>query len=184
MLHRLQRLIETLGLLWTILGWFGLSAAILSLGATIGGVVWAMTTGIAAPVVMMAAFCTLTAGAYFTLLPMAFRALQRAQAAPVRVRPDPEIWRHVLRIQLYQAACLLADIEPDYQAVDKPGDANGWFTALCDALKADELLYIRSVYDKTHDFEDGYHPHRETVITRESLQNFAKKRHVHRAFLD
>lgn len=101
---------------------------------------------------------------------------------PVR-RPDPEIWRHVSRLELFQAACLLADIEPDFTIVDKPGDANGWLTVLRDALRSDEIKYIKTVYDSQHVLADGYHPHKETVISRESLQQFAAKRHHRKAFL-
>jgi hypothetical protein len=79
----LQKLIDAISALWTLLGWFGLTAAIISLSTAAGGVIWAMVTGIAGPIVLMAAFCTITAGVYLALVPMAYRTLRRIQDMPI-----------------------------------------------------------------------------------------------------
>jgi hypothetical protein len=181
---RIKAIISNVKAVLAILGVLELSASISTILVSVGGGVWAVITGIPLPLVVMAAFCTFTGGIYLALAPMAYRALTRIQDAPPPVRrPDPEIWRHVSRLELFQAACLLADIEPDFTIVDKPGDANGWLTVLRDALRSDEIKYIKTVYDSQHVLADGYHPHKETVISRESLQQFAAKRHHRKAFL-
>jgi hypothetical protein len=179
----LRRCIDAIGTLWLLLGWFGLSTTIVSLLTVVGGSAWAMATGIAAPIVLMAAFCTITAGAYLALVPMAYRALQRAQDSPTRVRPDPEIWRHMPRLKLYEAACLLADVEPDIPIVSRPGDPNGWYRALCEAVRDNELAHVPTAFDSQHTYAEGYRPYEETVVGRVGLQRFAANRGAKRAFL-
>jgi hypothetical protein len=158
----------------------------------VGGTVWAMISGFSAPIVIMAAFCTLTAGVYLGLVPLAYRALLRVQEiGPKRDRPSPEVWQHLPELRLYDAACLLADIEPDKPAVSKPGDANGWYRMLCEAIRSGELHIVPTPYDPEHTFVDlerdplkhMYTPNEETVVSRRALQEFAKKRSVKRAFL-
>jgi len=179
----IKAIIDGVGTVSTVIGGLGLSAWIAGAAAAIGGAAWAMIIGLAAPLVIMAAFCTLTGAVYLALAPMAYRTLQMVQKSPARTRPDPEIWRHLPNLQLFEAACLLADIEPDFLTADNPGDANGWFRALCEAINAKEILWVKSAEDNRHTFPDGYHPHRETIITRNDLQKFAEKRQIRRAFL-
>jgi hypothetical protein len=184
-LHRIRTAIDGAGTIITVIGWLGISAWVVGLASTVGGVGWAMISGIPGPFVLMAAFCTFTGAVYLALVPMVYRALLRVQASPARTRPDPEIWRHLSTLQLYEAACLLADIDPDFQTADNPGDANGWCRALGEAIKAEEISRIPSPRDnRDHLLPDGYHPHRETVITRDALKKFAAKRQVRRAFLN
>jgi hypothetical protein len=177
----LQKLIDAISALWTMLGWFGVTATIISLSTAAGGVIWAMVTGIAGPIVLMAAFCTITAGVYLALVPMAYRTLRRIQDMPIQVRPDPEIWRHVTTFRLSEAACLLADVEPDLAAVSKPGAVNAWYRAMCDSLKDGEIQHIRLSEEIV--FRDGYYPHEKTIISRDDLKKFANKKNIRRAFL-
>jgi hypothetical protein len=182
--QRIRAVIDGIATVATVIGWLGLSAWIAGVGAAILGVVWAMISGVAAPIVFMAAFCTFTGAVYLALAPMAYRALQLVKKSPARARPDPEIWRHLPNLQLFEAACLLTDIDPDYQIADNPGDANGWFRALSEAIKTKEISRVESPLDnRTHSLPGGYDPHRGTVITREALQKFAAKRGLRRAFL-
>jgi hypothetical protein len=53
--------IDWFGTLWTICGWFGLTSLIGGGVVTIGGAAWAAVTGVSRPIVIMAAFCTITA---------------------------------------------------------------------------------------------------------------------------
>jgi hypothetical protein len=184
-LRHIRAAIDGVGTVATVFGWLGLSASIVGISTAIGGVVWAMISGIAAPLIVMAAFCTFTGAVYLALAPMAYRALQLVQKSPARARPDPEIWRHLPNLQLFEAACLLTDIDPDYQIANNPGDANGWFRALSEAIMTKEISRVESPLDnRNHTLPGGgYHPHRETVITREALQKFAAKRGLRRAFL-
>jgi hypothetical protein len=118
--HRIRAVIDGVGTVITVIGWFGLSAWIAGIGTAIGGTAWAMISGIPVPLVIMAAFCTFTGAVYLALAPMAYRTLQLVHKSPARTRPDPEIWRHLQNLQLFEAACLLADIEPDFQTADSP----------------------------------------------------------------
>jgi hypothetical protein len=83
-----------------VVGWLGFTGWFVGLPTAVAGTAWAMTTGLAAPIVIMAAFCTFTGAVYLALVPMAYRVLLRSQELPVRVRPNPEIWRHVLQLEL------------------------------------------------------------------------------------
>jgi hypothetical protein len=153
----LQKLIDAISALWTMLGWFGLTAPIVSIATAVGGGILAMTTGIAAPIVLMAAFCTIAAGFCLALVPMAFKTLRRVQDISIPTRPDPEIWRHRTSFQLSEAACLLSDIEPDLAAVSRPGRANGWYRTLCDSLRDGEIESIPIL--ETLPLRDGYYAH-------------------------
>jgi hypothetical protein len=178
----LRKIIDAIGTLYLVFGWFGLSAPIASLAIAIGVGAWATMTGVAAPIVLLAAFCTVAAGVCLALVPMAYRTLRRIQDMPVQIRPDPEIWRYVTTFRLSEAACLLANIQPDLAAVSKPGDAYAWYRALCDALKNDEIKYLHTGDNLI--LRDGYYPHETTIIPRVDLIKFADQRHIRRAFLD
>jgi hypothetical protein len=167
-----------------ILGWLGLSAWASGIAVAVGGTAWAMITHVSTPLVIMAAFCTFTGAVYLGLAPMAYRVLMRAQDTPARpVRPDPEIWRHLSTLKLYEAACLLADIEPNKENIARPGDENGWYRALSEAIKSHEIIYIYTILDDDRTTQYGYLPHDETMISRGELQKFAKSRDIRRAFL-
>jgi hypothetical protein len=192
---RFAQLVNRGKAIWTVIGWFGLAGTVVGTVTAIGGTVWAMITGISAPIVIMAAFCTLTAGIYLGLVPMAYRALLRFQEMePTRARPDTEIWRHLSEFKLYEAACLFADIDPDIPTVSKPGDANGWYRALCQAINNGEIHHVPTPFDNQNTFmvmsPDGgmtgkteYRPYEETVITRDDLKKFATKCGLRRGFL-
>jgi hypothetical protein len=181
---RIKATISNIKTALAILGWLGLSAWIGTIATTAGAAAWAVITGVSTPLVIMAVFCTLVAGAYLGLLPMAYRVLLRAQDSAPRQRPDPEIWRHVPRLQLYEAACLLADVEPNVPTVSMPGDANGWYRALVEAIRSGELKRVPTAFDSQHTFPGmGYIPYEETVITLIDLRSFAANRDARRAFL-
>jgi hypothetical protein len=181
---RIKAIIGNVKALLAILGWLGLSAWVGGIATAAGGAVWAVMTHVSTPLVIMAVFCTFTGAVYLGLAPMAYRALARIQDAPTRpIRPDPEIWRHLSTLRLYEAACLLADIEPNKSKVDEPGDVNGWYRALYDAIRDNEILYIYSILDDDRTTQYGYLPHPDTVITREDLRKFSTSRNLKRAFL-
>jgi hypothetical protein len=190
-LDRVNKAVATAKSIVAVIGWLGLTAWVTGLAAAFGGAAWAMINGISAPIIIMAVFCTITAGTYLAIVPMAFRILRRIEDAPLRIRPSPEIWQHVPRLRLFEAACLLADIDPDLPLVSRPGDANGWYRAICEALLAEEIERIPTEHDPNHIFIDlsnpdnkpQYRPYEETVISRDALQAFAKRRGLRRAFL-
>jgi hypothetical protein len=190
----LTKIVDLAGTIAVVLGWFGVTSYVVGAIIAIGGAGWALMTGVAAPIAFMGAFCTATAAAYLALLPMAYRTLQRAQETSPRARPDPEIWRHVQELRLYEAACLLADIEPDLPIVSRPGDANGWYRALCEAVRGRQIGRVPTPFDANHMFvsyddhghptgSHEYRPHQETTITRSELRRFAEARGVRRVFL-
>src|SRR4051794_41272295 len=99
MVDRIARAINAIKALLAVLGWLGLSGWLAGLAATLGGGAWAMMTGIAAPLVIMAAFCTFTAAAYLAMIPLGYRVLLRAQDMPGQAHSNPEIWRHVTQVR-------------------------------------------------------------------------------------
>jgi hypothetical protein len=169
---------------WAILGWLGFTGFLVGIATAFAGAAWAVINGIAAPIVVMAALCVFTAAVYLAMAPMAFRVLQRAQEVPIRTRPDPEIWRHLKEMRLFEAACLLADIEPDLPTVSRPGDAYAWYRALCNAVNTKEMTGISTPFDGHHINNGVYHAYEETVISRDVLKRFADERQVRRAFLE
>src|ERR1700680_5126556 len=83
----------------------------------------------------------------------------------------------------YMKPHALADIEPNKSKIDEPGDVNGWYRALCDAIRDNEIFYIYSILDDDRTTQYGYLPHPDTVITREDLNRFSTSRNLRRAFL-
>ena len=178
-----ERFKETI--LWThVLGvlieWFGwkqlLFGFLLSAVGTAAGIMQSLPISIVA----MAAFCVFVAALYLTQFPAYARATKELKP---KQRADPDIWRHLPRLTLAQAACLLADVTPKGETMIPSGDADGYYHALRNAVIAGEIAHVRTIYDDEHTFMDGYHPHSGTLISREDLLRFAAKRKIHRAFL-
>jgi hypothetical protein len=128
----------------------------------------------------MAAFCVLMAALYLTQFPAIASATKQVKPEG---RPDSEIWRHVSRFTLGQAACLLADITPEGEERVPWGDADGWYQALKLAIEGGEIKHEKTEYDLRHTFNGVYRPFEGTRISRESLKRFAEKRAVRPAFL-
>jgi hypothetical protein len=103
-LHRIRAIIDGIVGIYTVIGWFGFSAGLAGLAVLAGAVVRAMITGTSGPIVIMAAFCMVTAICYLSLLPMAYRVMARMQGVPLQRKPHPEIWRHFQTYILWQAA--------------------------------------------------------------------------------
>lgn len=150
--------------------WFHLWGPLTGLAIAIGGGVWAVMIGVATPIVLMAIFCTITASAYLALVPMAYKVLRKVEDMPVRVRPDPEIWRHLERYYLFEAACLLADLEPNLVLAQR-GDAYGWYRALVEAVRSQKLTILAFPLD--------YH----SLVSRDDLHKFAGEHGTTRPFL-
>jgi hypothetical protein len=152
-----------------ILGALGILAIVTGLGASIGGGVWAMITGVPIPIAIMAAYCTFVGMVYLAIAPAAFRILTRTpttQAALQDDRPNYEAWKHVDVFTIQQAAHLWCDLDPN-----RPGtlDTAAWQRALGAAIQKGELKSKLS---------GGV-----TIITRESLKEFGKKHRYDRKFL-
>jgi len=183
-LDRINRAISTVKSVLAVVGWLGLTGLLTGIAAAIGGTVWAMITGISAPLVIMAAFCTFTGAVYLSLAPMAYLALIRARDAPPRMRPDPEVWRHLSQFQIFEAGCLLADMEPSTSLANEPGSSNGFCRALCIEVNNGNMQRINMHYDDLNIVRGRYIADIETVISREELKKFAVSRGLKRAFLE
>lgn len=88
----------------------------------------------------------------------------------VRVKPH-HAWRYASTFRLRQAACLMADIEPNDPAQDVPAEANAWFQVLDQAWNRGELERVSTDNPDVR------------IITRQSLQKFAAQRGEKRDFL-
>jgi hypothetical protein len=171
--------------IWTVLGWLGWRSVVASAATFIAGGVGAIMQSVPLSIALMAAFCAAVAMLFLAQLPAFIRATQTMRP---QERPDPDVWRHVPRLKLYEAACLLANVQPKLSEAAK-GDAYGWYTALKHAVDTDKMPYIHTRFDSQHTFyKTGlgtpyYEAYPETLIERGELQKFAKSRQVQRAFL-
>jgi hypothetical protein len=134
--------------------------------------------GIPLSLSLMAGFCVFVAAIYLFQVPSFVRAVREVRP---QERPDPDIWRHVEQMSLAQAACLLANITPHGTNVVPPGDADGWYRALKGAVSSEEIPRIPMVWDHQNTTGGMYYPDAETVISRDSLRQFIKKRGVSRS---
>jgi hypothetical protein len=137
----------------------------------------------------MAGYCTIAGGVALTMSPLAYKALSRMATAPVPKdasapqKPNAAVWQHVPQFNLYQAACLLAEVTPSYNSWKMGGDAQAWFETLIAESRAKEMTHIPTIHDKKHTFSDGYHPTQETAISRTELQRFAQRHGIRPGFL-
>jgi hypothetical protein len=179
-----KSLVDWAGTGWTVIGLLGLTAAITG----IGGAIWAAIIGVPTPIAIMAGYCTIVGGVYLTVLPLAYRAFSRIATSPaphdaaVPQKPSAATWQHVPQFTLYQAACLLAEVTP-VLGRSLEGDAEAWFVTLCAEIRSKKLPYIRSIHDHQYSFKDGYHPHRDTEISRAEFQRFAERHGIRPRFL-
>lgn len=183
-LGKIRALIDRISTISTVIGWLGLTTSVSGAAGAVGAAVWAVVTGVPIPIVVMAAFCTITAAAYLALIPMAYRALLRAQDIPIGNRPDPQVWRILPQFTLWQAACLLADVEPTIGFINVPSSANGYSHALSIEINSGRMKRIEMHYDHLQVRDGTYVADINTVISKDDLKKFALERDIKRAFLD
>jgi hypothetical protein len=189
-LGRFKAAFDWVGSIYTVLGLFGGTAIVSGIAASVGGAVWAAVTGVPTPIVLMAAFCTVTAGVYLAIAPLAYRALSRISAiaatdlgSTIENKPDIEVWRHKEEFYLYEAACLFADVRPSPNMVHG-SNAHAWYGALTTALNKREIRRVESAQDNARGYSHGqYHPHSYTLISKEDLIKFADGRDQRPRFL-
>jgi hypothetical protein len=182
--NRIRDLIDNLKTILDIFGWLGLSASVGGIIATVSGVAWAIITGMSAPFVITAGFCTFTGAVYLGMAPMAYRALRRMQVIPLSQKPNHDLWRQVPNLHLLEAACLLADAEPNSGLIETGQPGYVWFRTLCEAIVSKEIEHVPAPQDQFATSPSGwYQPYPGTVISRDSLLAFARKRKIERPFL-
>jgi hypothetical protein len=137
----------------------------------IGGAAWTWLQHLPSSIVVIGSTCAVLAVANARMLVAVWRL--RPRAAPL-ARPNVEIWRHPSEYTLFQAACLLADVEPD-AGLPAP-NAKAWFAALKSGVERGDLQPKHSPGELrairaglTIDY--GKH----TKIGREQLEAFIRK---------
>jgi hypothetical protein len=186
---RVRSLVDWAGTIWSVIGWLGGTAWITGVGIAVLGAIWAVVKGVPVPIAIMAGYCTFVGAVVLTLAPLAYRALSRIAAFPVPhdaaapQQPNAAVWQHVPNFNLYQAACLLAEVTPAYNSWKMEGDAQAWFETLIAEIRAKEMTHIPTIYDKKHTLSDGYHPNQETTVSRAELQHFAQRHRIRPRFL-
>jgi hypothetical protein len=155
--------------LWHVLGWLGLASLVSGLAISVGGVVWAVITGIPIPIAIMAGYCTFVGAVYLTMAPAAFRLLAKNPTTGAAHKDEPpnyEAWKHVDKFTLPTAAHLWCDIDPD---AGDTYDTRAWARAFASAVQRGEL--------KTISVSGGI------VVTRAALKDFAKLHKYDKRFL-
>jgi hypothetical protein len=165
-----------------IYSWYSFAVGGVAL-ATIGGA-WLVSHGIPWPLAAMAAYCTIAAAMFVALIPT-FRREAGGVVATQISKPNYSIWRHRAEYYLYEAAYLLADMEPSRNPALMAGDVAAWFNLLSEAIKKNELRRIQTAPDdNAHIFIDrGYEPHFDTRIDITELRRFCSQRGISAPFL-
>jgi hypothetical protein len=192
MVARIKAVFDWAGTIYTLLGFFGGAAFVGGIATTIGAAVWAVITGVPTPIVIMAAFCTITASVCLSIAPLAYRALCRITAltpadpgSTIENKLDFEVWGHKEEFYLYEAACLFADASPS-PFIKHGTNADAWWGALIAALNNNEIKRVESAKDNSvgYSYSLGkYDPHNYTTILKNELKKFADKRSQRPRFL-
>lgn len=154
--------------IWAIIGFLGWKSLVISALVSLGWGSWAVIYGEGWPLATAIGFCVFVLFLVLWKMPAFYRVLSQANPDGP---PNPEVWRHKQIFPLYEAACLLAGINPTQQV--PRGDADGWFRMLQDAEKVGEIKRIQSIEDNAeHIFRGQYHAHEWTRISREELTKF------------
>jgi len=175
----LRHVSAAIGWAWTVCGWFGVPQLIASL--LIAVTTWGYGYLRREPIVTlsMGAVSLFVALAYLTRLPTVARWMTS--------KPNAAIWRHADRLALWQAACLLDDVNPPVAMGSwlPSGDSNAYYAVLALAVGTGELKRVRMAGQQgstnpsvPEQINFG------TFVTRESLQEFAAKRRFKARFLE
>jgi len=125
-------------------------------------------------VALMLGVSTLAGVAYLGANPILCRILLRMHDEMMTDRrPEPAIWARFHYLQVFEAACLLADVEPRVIAVRQPGPAKEWYDVLVNSIIARELRLPPELRENNINHVDE-----STVITKRALQTFAADRGV------
>ncbi|QHP69996.1 hypothetical protein EI171_23485 [Bradyrhizobium sp. LCT2] len=95
--------------------------------------VWTWLSSASVQVLVLTTFSTIVASVYLALLPRFVRTLFATKTFD---RPDLSPWSRATTLRLYQAACLLADIDP---TVPVPAPARGHLQMLISAAKEEKF---------------------------------------------
>jgi hypothetical protein len=170
------------GLPWIepVLDYFDWRKRVVALVAAIGLAVWSYVKDLPWPVIVVLATASFVIVAYALLFP-AFLKLVHVGVNP---RPNNAIWRHKTEFAVIQAAFLLADCEPRWDAAALSGDAAAWYGVLSEAIQKKEISYIPSDYDARHTDRSGrFTPQTYTLISATELKKFCDARDRHPEFL-
>jgi len=116
---------------------------------------------------------------YFPLVPLAYRALVREYNVAQERRADPDVWRQCQHLRIFEAACLLADIEPAAAMVRQPGAARDWYQILINSIVSKEIRIPLEM----NDANAMHQPNEHTIVNKRALQIFAHERGITTAAL-
>jgi hypothetical protein len=173
-----------------MLGILGLLAVVTGLGASIGGAVWAVITGVPIPIAIMAGYCTLIGAVYLTMAPMILRSLMRPieiaagqeNQAKKKAKPNYAAIRHIEIFTLGAVSRLWVDIDPNEGS---NLETRAWLEALEDAVRRKEIPIVsrHKEYDRDLKVYEIEHPDMDTKVTKAALRQFAKRHKYDPRFL-
>jgi hypothetical protein len=128
-------------------------------------------------------YCTLVGVVYWSMAPMAFKALSAALQPKdnaganqrILIRPHYEAWKHVEKFTLVEASYLWNDLEPKAKG-NYTTEVQAWIDAFCAAIRTGELNFIS---EKPND--PGYirleraAPDQATKVSRADLSDFEEQ---------
>jgi hypothetical protein len=164
--------------------WIGLFSG---LGASVVGVTAAIIKGVPWPIILMSGVSLLIAVGGLAVTPLLIRASIQS-LAPNKIKqpiaPHWDAWKHVEKFKIYQAAHLLANLEPSIHQRDPKIQA--WITGLTAAISTGKLDFIvnRNPAFQSTDSDERVksrqmkNPNMETEISRAALVDFAKQNNI------
>jgi hypothetical protein len=136
-----------------------------------GGAVWAIDSGVSAPLALMVGYCAATSTIALYAATKTVRPVQvEAPSAP----PAPgtsEAWKLVGTLTVSDASRLWCDIEPGATATQ---ESMAWGRALLDAIKRSELpILVKAGTSDEAAKRERDNPHYMTQVSRDALQAWA-----------
>jgi len=159
--------------IWDMLGLLGVAGFAAGLGASVGGAVWARMSGVPLPLVLMAAYCTFVGAVYLAMAPAIIKTLSVAQTPlPIKGtnKPNYAAVKLIHRFTIGDAARLWCDIDQNAKGTY---ESVAWQEAFIAAVERGDLDFIPKSEDRRMQEYEKSRPDSSTIISRESLQEFA-----------
>ena len=139
---------------------------------TSGGALWAVDSGVSAPLALMVGYCAATSTVALFAATRTVRPMHVEQPATAPQGPGTsEAWKLVNTLTVSDASRLWCDIEPGATATQ---ETMAWGRALLDAIKRGELLILTKAGSSEVTIErERENPHYKTQVSRDALQAWA-----------
>jgi hypothetical protein len=163
-------------------GRLGVTVVIAGATFAVADTLWAIQSGISAPIAMAVAYCTVVAS---VCLAAVMAMPQKTPEAPREqpVAPKPTIsgaWKLTQKFSVSDACRLMCDIEPGSMVTQ---DCIAWAKALLEAIERRELAVVETAKATGLHADRKAKPNWHSEITREALKAWTQLRGINPQFL-